>query len=158
MNKITYIILGVVVVIIVAASVISLNRNNNSNQDVQAQNSNIGTGSNQNSDINTGQDQVVVYSDSGYAPAELRVKRGTAVTYQNSGSLMMWTASAFHPSHEVYPGTSVSKCGSDEATTMFDACQGIGPGGSWMFTFDQAGAWKYHNHLNPSHFGAIIVE
>ena len=31
-------------------------------------------------------------------------------------------------------------------------------GDSWSFKFDIAGAWKYHDHLSPKHFGEIIVE
>ena len=29
---------------------------------------------------------------------------------------------------------------------------------SWPFKFDIAGNWKYHDHLSPKNFGAIIVK
>ena len=64
----------------------------------------------------------------------------------------MWPASAMHPSHKEYPTTG--GC----LGSAFDACKGVKPGESWPFKFDIAGNWKYHDHLNPKNFGAIIVQ
>lgn len=101
---------------------------------------------------------VVIYTDSGYSPNTLSIKKGETVVFQNNSSQSMWTASALHPTHTVYSGTSLSEhCGSSN-NTAFDACKGIQPGDSWSFTFNKVGSWKYHNHLNPSHTGTIIVE
>lgn len=95
---------------------------------------------------------VVTYTDTGYSPNVLRVKVGETVTFKNSSSQSMWTASAVHPTHRGYPTTG--GC----IGSTFDACQGIQPGGSWPFKFDIAGTWKYHNHLSPGDVGTIIVE
>lgn len=95
---------------------------------------------------------VVTYTDSGYSPSILRVKAGTTVTFKNGSSRPLWTASGVHPTHRLYPTTG--GC----IGSTFDACQGIQPGGAWPFTFDIAGTWKYHNHLNPSDTGTIVVE
>ncbi len=95
---------------------------------------------------------VVTYSDSGYSPSTLRVKVGETVTFKNSSSQSTWTASVFHPTHTAY-STTGGCIGS-----TFDACKGVQPGESWSFKFDLAGTWKYHNHLNPSNTGTIIVE
>ncbi|OGZ73403.1 MAG: hypothetical protein A2908_02415 [Candidatus Staskawiczbacteria bacterium RIFCSPLOWO2_01_FULL_38_12b] len=95
---------------------------------------------------------IVTYSDTGYSPSTLNVKVGDAVTFKNSSSLSMWTASAQHPTHAVYPTT-----GGCFGST-FDACKGVLPGESWSFKFDQAGNWKYHDHLKPSVFGTIVVK
>jgi plastocyanin len=97
-------------------------------------------------------ENVVTYTDSGYAPSTLTIKKGETVTFKNQSSRSMWTASAVHPTHRVYP-TSGGCLGS-----TFDACAGIQPGGSWSFKFDIAGTWKYHNHLNPGDTGTIVVE
>ena len=94
----------------------------------------------------------VTYSDSGYSPAVLRVKAGETVTFKNESSRGMWTASAVHPTHTNYP-TSGGCLGS-----TFDACQGIQPGQSWSFRFDERGTWKYHNHVRSGDTGAIEVE
>jgi len=95
---------------------------------------------------------VVTYMNSGYSPSTLRVKVGATVVFHNNSSQSMWTASAFHPTHTAYPTTG--GC----IGSTFDACKGIQPGDSWSFKFDIAGTWKYHNHLNPSDTGTIIVE
>lgn len=95
---------------------------------------------------------VVTYTDTGYSPSALKVKVGTTVTFKNESTQAMWTASAMHPTHTVYPTTG--GC----IGSTFDACKGIQPSENWSFKFDIAGTWKYHNHMNPSHFGAIVVE
>lgn len=100
----------------------------------------------------------VTYSDSGYNSSEVKIKKGDSVVFENKGSKMMWTASAMHPTHKVYPGTDIAKCGTSEQGIMFDSCKGYGADESWEFRFNELGTWKYHNHLQPNHFGAIIVE
>ena len=101
---------------------------------------------------------VVTYTDAGYSPGTIRVKVSTTVMFKNNSSQAMWTASAFHPTHTVYHGTSLSEHCPDTKNVTFDACKGIQPGSSWSFTFDKVGSWNYHNHLNPSDTGTIIVE
>jgi len=95
---------------------------------------------------------VIAYTNDGYSPRSLAIKAGATVTFVNKSSHQMWTASAFHPTHAVYPqkGGCIG--------SAFDACRGIAQGASWSFTFEHAGSWKYHNHLNPLRVGAIIVE
>lgn len=100
----------------------------------------------------------VIYTDSGYSPSELKIKIGDTVTFKNESSSSMWTASAMHPSHIVYSGTSLQEHCPDTQNTSFDTCKGIQPKDSWQFTFDKIGKWGYHNHLMPSHFGKIVVE
>lgn len=95
---------------------------------------------------------VITYSDTGYSPNPLTVKLGATVTFKNNSSLSMWTASAMHPTHAVYPTTG--GC----LGSTFDACKGILPGESWSFKFDVTGSWKYHDHLKPTVFGTIVVE
>lgn len=68
----------------------------------------------------------------------------------------MWTASAVHPTHTIYPGSGISKCGTVEG--IFDSCEEVGVNEEWSFTFDELGTWIYHNHLQSSHFGRIIVK
>ena len=95
---------------------------------------------------------VITYTNTGYSPSTLTVQVGTTVTFKNESSMAMWTASASHPTHKVYPTTG--GC----LGSTFDACRGIQPGDSWSFKFDIAGNWKYHDHLKPSFFGTIIVK
>ena len=97
-------------------------------------------------------------TSAGFSPNELTINQGGTVTWINKDSKGHWPASAKHPTHTVYPGSDIGKCGSDEQDKIFDACQGIKQGESWSFTFDEKGTWAYHDHINTKLFGKIIVE
>lgn len=94
----------------------------------------------------------VIYGDSGFSPAVLNVKKGETVTFQNNTSDGVWVASNPHPNHDGYPTTG--GC----VSSTFDSCANISSGQSWSFKFDIAGSWGFHNHLNPSEGGRIIVK
>lgn len=96
--------------------------------------------------------KTIIYTDTGYSPSSLTIKKGETVIFKNQSSRSMWPASAFHPTHKEYPTTG--GC----LGSTFDACKGVQPGGSWSFTFNFAGGWKYHDHLSPTNFGAILVK
>lgn len=101
---------------------------------------------------------VITYTDSGYVPNTLTIKKGETVTWENKSKYLMWTASAMHPTHNGYPGSGIGLCGTNTLVAIFDACKSYGSGDSWSFKFDNVGTWKYHNHSNSSHFGTIVVE
>jgi plastocyanin len=101
---------------------------------------------------------LVLYSAGVFSPSTLRVSVGTRVTFRNDSTSSTWPASAFHPTHTVYPGSDIAKCGTADQGNIFDSCNGIQPTGEWSFVFLSAGTWHYHNHLNPSQTGTIIVE
>lgn len=108
----------------------------------------------------------VTYSDSGYSPLTITVKKGDTVVFENNSSRMLWMASAVHPTHKAYPGSDIAKCGTTQsfdpaqgkAAGMFDACKGYPSDVPWGFQFNEIGTWKYHNHLQPNHTGTIVVE
>ena len=101
---------------------------------------------------------IITYTDSGYTPNIITIKKGETVVWKNESSSPMWTASAMHPLHRAYPGTDISACGTQTLMPMFDSCVGVASGQSWSFTFNNVGTWGYHNHLNSSKFGKVIVE
>ena len=103
-------------------------------------------------------EHVVVYSDEGYAPKELTIKKGDKVTFRSESARETWPASAVHSSHTAYPGSSIQKCESEEMLTIFDACIGLTQGEEWSFVFVQPGEWFYHDHLRPDMFGKIMVQ
>lgn len=103
-------------------------------------------------------DATITYTESGFSPAPLSVAQGTTVTFVNESGRDVWPASAIHPTHTVYDGTSLSEHCPDLSGIAFDVCGGIAPGGSWSFTFTKAGEWTYHDHLNPRNFGKVIVQ
>ncbi|MCR4335830.1 MAG: hypothetical protein NUV57_04815 [archaeon] len=104
------------------------------------------------------ENNIIIYTDAGFAPNPLTIKTGDSVTWINNSSMDMWPATAMHPTHTAYPGSGIQKCGTDEEPGIFDACRGIAPGESYTFTFNETGEWAYHDHLTPSNFGKIIAE
>lgn len=102
--------------------------------------------------------QEIIYTNAGFSPASISVKKGAVVVFKNQSSGSMWPASAMHPSHRVYGGTSLDEHCPDAAGAAFDACMGVPPGANWIFRFEKIGTWKYHDHLNPRAFGEVVVE
>lgn len=88
-------------------------------------------------------DIVVSYTDTGYQPKEITVKKGTKVTFVNESVGNMWTASGVHPTHQLLPG--------------FDELKSVAKGGKYEYTFAKVGTWKYHNHMKPTDGGIVIV-
>lgn len=95
---------------------------------------------------------IIEITGSGFSPSTMAVDAGNTVTFINKDSKPHWPASAFHPSHTVYP-ESGGCIGS-----KFDACKGLSQGEEWAFTFNQRGTWKYHDHLNPGLAGTVVVK
>jgi len=104
------------------------------------------------------QEVIIKITSNGFEPKEVEISKGTKVTWLNEQSNPSWPASAVHPTHEVYPGSSIKKCGTPEQDKIFDACRGLKQGESWSFVFNEVGEWYYHDHLNPSQTGKIIVK
>lgn len=100
----------------------------------------------------------VSYGADGYSPSQVTVKKGATVTWTAEGRSDMWVATAPHPAHTGYPGDGTSRsthCASDYAGPKpFDQCA---PGASYSFKFDQVGTFAYHDHMNASNFGKVVV-
>ena len=94
-------------------------------------------------DPSLGSSLIVRFDGTAFAPKDLEVDPGDAVVFRNEGPVAIWPASNIHPTHDVYPG--------------FDVGLPLEPGESWTFTLDQVGAWRYHNHLEPTQGGLIRV-
>jgi plastocyanin len=86
---------------------------------------------------------VTYRDDTGFLPARVEIDLGQVVRFVNESDRRFWPASNIHPTHQIYPD--------------FDPKALIPPGESWLFTFDQAGFWRYHNHLAPSHSALVVV-
>lgn len=96
----------------------------------------------------------VSYSGAGFSPGEVTIKKGGTVTWKNESNGKMWVASAQHPSHMVYAGTSREAHCPDASGTAFDQCAG---GSDYSFTFEKVGTWNYHDHMNATVFGKVTV-
>ena len=84
------------------------------------------------------------YDGTTFNPSQLTIKAGDVVIFKNNSSGSFWPASGPHPGHTAYP--------------EFDPKKAIGAGQSWQFKFTKTGNWPFHDHINPSVFGKIIVE
>ncbi len=86
---------------------------------------------------------VIAYSDSGFAPASINAKVGQEVVFKNNSTKELQVNSAPHPAHTLYQELNIGE---------------ISEGESKSTTFAKAGSYKYHNHLNASEYGSIVVE
>lgn len=85
----------------------------------------------------------VTFTDKGFSPASLTVKKGQTVKFVNNSSGKMWVAANPFPTSKEYPA--------------FNEKSGVESGSSWSFTFDKTGTWFYHNHYNPTQGAKIVV-
>jgi len=101
-------------------------------------------------------EHIVEVSSEGFNPNTLTIDKGDIVRFIVSGVGSHWPASAVHPTHKMYPGSDIGKCGGGE--NIFDACKGLIDGDEFSFQFNEVGSWKYHDHLSLSSTGIVVVE
>jgi plastocyanin len=85
----------------------------------------------------------VSFTANGFEPHSVTIKVGQTVTWTNKSSDDLWVASNPHPTHTDYPG--------------FDELKSMPTGQTYSFTFTKVGNWGYHDHLNPSQMGVVVV-
>lgn len=79
----------------------------------------------------------------GFEPGTITIKVGTKVTWVNKSGETAAVNSAVHPTHLLYPFLNLGTFNDGESLSV---------------TFDKAGTYKYHDHLNPSETGEVVVE
>ena len=106
----------------------------------------------------SGKTVTVTYNGTSFSPATVTISKGDTVRFVNSGTGSMWVASAVHPSHNVYDGTTrADHCGSSYAgIAPFDQCKAAKE--TYSFTFTKAGTWGYHDHVNAGATGKVVVQ
>lgn len=87
-----------------------------------------------------GQAEVVMQSTT-FQPQQLTVQPGTTVTWTNEDGF----------AHTVTSGTR------DDPTAQFDSGE-IDSGGTFSFTFEEAGSYDYFCTLHPGMSGQVVVE
>ena len=85
----------------------------------------------------------VKYTDNGFTPKRIEINEGDMVEFRNESSRNMWVASANHPAHEVLP--------------TFDQFRAFTKGSVYRYVFKKTGSWEYHDHINPSLGGVVVV-
>lgn len=86
----------------------------------------------------------VTYTNTGFSPSTITIKKGETVKFTNQSDTSMWVASDPHPTHTIL--------------SEFDEKISVGKGASYEFEFEKVGTWGYHNHFSPSKIGTVIVE
>lgn len=93
----------------------------------------------------------VNYTDAGFSPASATIRNGGTVTFKNDSSRAFRPASDPHPAHGGYPESGTCRGYS------FDPCGAVPVGALWSFTFHTSGTWGYHDHMNASKKGTVVV-
>jgi len=91
----------------------------------------------------TMQEQAIQVTASGFSPQSVTIKAGTKVTWTNTSGSMIVIASNPHPVHTDYPPLNLGSLANGQSVSL---------------VFPTPGTYGYHNHLNPSQTGTIIVQ
>lgn len=87
---------------------------------------------------------LIKITSSGFEPQTITIKAGESVSWFNEDSVSHQVNSAVHPTHQVYPPLNTVGL--------------IKAGESKSLMFPDQGGFKYHDHLNPSLTGSVVVE
>lgn len=116
----------------------------------------IGINRDQSNQQKSGEQYIIKITPNGFNPSVLTINAGERVIWVNKYNLPSWPASNVHPTHTLYPGSNINKCGTSEL--IFDACKNLKQGESFSFTLNEKGSWRYHDHLDPGTGGTINVK
>ena len=89
----------------------------------------------------------VTFSDSGVSPSTVTIKSGESLTWVNNSSKSVQVGGANHPTHTL-----------NKELTNGEFVTDLAPGASATVTLVKKGTWGYHNHLDPSVTGKVVVE
>lgn len=125
------------------------NSNTTANRAANAGNANSSALSNTNASTNSAATtgNAVTITRSGFSPKTLTVQAGQRITWTNSDSSVHYVAPNDHPTHVKYSGIW-----NDDGTGQ------ISPGQTYTITISTPGTYGYHDHLNPSTTGTIVVQ
>jgi plastocyanin len=159
-KKENFVIIAIIVVVIVVIifGVIYFSGQDEENGNVDSPIVPTGDEEGDEDDIPRTVENVVEMNGNSFSPEILKINVGETVQFKSVGSRPMWPATNLHPTHELYPGSSINKCNSNDKENIFDSCGGVNIGRTFSFTFTETGEWSYHDHTRPSIKGTIIVE
>ena len=149
--KAGYIVAIVIAILVVVGGVIALNKKDepaNTTSSTTSQTTSTDTTPPSNTSTSTdtstpSTDNLITYNGSSFSPSKITVKAGTVLTIKNDSSSSLDFDSDPHPSHTDNPELNVDN---------------VSPGQSKTFTVNKIGTWGYHNHLNPTQKGTIVVQ
>lgn len=89
----------------------------------------------------------ITFSDTGVSPATVTIKSGESLTWTNNGTKTVQVGSANHPTHTL-----------NQELTSGQFVTDLAPGASATVTLTKVGTWGYHDHLDPSVKGKVVVQ
>lgn len=92
----------------------------------------------------TQKETIVIYDATGFSPKTVTIKKGETVVFQNKTGKRVSVASDEHPTHLLYPEFDQYKT-AERGKDIF------------RFTFEKVGTWNYHDHLNATMGGTVVV-
>ena len=152
MNQKTLLAAGVlIIVLLVAGGFLLVNRTENNNQAPSPQTP-VQTVSSPTPAEETAtptpeatkqKEAMVTLSKNGFSPKTVTVKTGDKVFWKNESGETATVNSAPHPIHTTYPKLNLGNFEDGETLELI---------------FTDPGTYNYHNHLNVSQTGSVIVE
>lgn len=141
MNKV---LIGVIIIAaLLVIGFLSMNRSSNIQQTNTQQSTPPVATQQATSSAQPVEQNTITLTASGFSPETLTIKAGDKVTWANKSGADAAVNSNPHPVHTDYPPLNLGSFKDGENLSL---------------TFDQAGTYGYHNHLNPSQTGTIVVE
>lgn len=89
------------------------------------------------------QANTVTLTANGFSPQTLTIQAGATVSWVNKSGDDATVNSNPHPTHTNYPPLNLGN---------------FSDGGTLSLTFPTPGTYGYHNHLNPSETGTVVVQ
>ena len=84
----------------------------------------------------------ITFTDEGFTPSQLTVKKGATVTVKNESKSKVQFSSDDHPTHRLETEMNLRV---------------LSPGESGMFIVTKVGAWGFHDHIDDSKTGTLTV-
>lgn len=84
----------------------------------------------------------ITFTDEGFTPAEITVKKGTKITVINNADRDVQFSSDEHPSHRDNPEMNLRTLGTGESDS---------------YTANTVGTHMFHDHIDESQVGTVIV-
>lgn len=88
-------------------------------------------------------EETITLTSSGFEPETITIKPETRVVFINRSGSTAAVNSDIHPIHSLYPLLNLGNFGDGERLEV---------------TFEESGTYTYHNHLNASQTGKIVVK
>ena len=129
------IIIGTIVAIVVVAAIVLVTKSGKTSNEQAASTSSSTSASTAAATI--------TYGSNGFSPGTVTLKSGQTLAITNSSNQEIQMDSDPHPTHTDNPELNVGSIAAGQTKTV---------------TLTKVGNWGYHNHLDPSQTGRIVVQ